>query len=64
MLNADYSFEIISIVHSVPQFFMRNKSILGRVIHARGPEVSTNQAYSLFPIANLVNITEMTLSFS
>ena len=30
-MGADYSFELISIVHSVPQFFMHNKSILGRV---------------------------------
>ena len=30
-MSADYSFELISIVHWVPQFFMRNKSILGGV---------------------------------
>ena len=29
--GADYSFELISIVHWVPQFFMHNKSILGVV---------------------------------
>ena len=30
-MGADYSFELLSIVHSVPQFFMHNKSILGGV---------------------------------
>ena len=31
----DYSFELISTVHWVPQFFMRNKSILGGVSYVR-----------------------------
>ena len=30
-MGADYSFELLSIVHSVPQFFMHNKSTLGGV---------------------------------
>ena len=32
-MGAHYSFEPISIVHWVLQFFMRNKSILGRVYY-------------------------------
>ena len=31
-MGADYSFQLISIVHCVPQFFMHNKSILGGVV--------------------------------
>ena len=30
-MGADYSFELISIVHWVPQFFIHDKSILDRV---------------------------------
>ena len=30
-MGTDYSFELISIVHWLPQFFMHNKSIIGRV---------------------------------
>ena len=30
-MGVDYSFELISIDHWVPQFFMHNKSILGGV---------------------------------
>ena len=30
-MGANYSFELISVVHWVPQFFMHNKSILGGV---------------------------------
>ena len=31
VMGSDYSFELISFVHWVPQFFMHNKSILGGV---------------------------------
>ena len=35
MVQGDYSCEVISLVHWVPQFFMRNKSILGGVSYVR-----------------------------
>jgi hypothetical protein len=35
VMGADYSIELISIVHGVPQFFMHNKSILGGVLKRR-----------------------------
>ena len=43
-MDADYPFELISIVHWVSQFFMHNKSIIGGVTHKSmhphfGPDV-------------------------
>ena len=35
VMGADYSFELISIVHWVPQFIMHNRSILGGVSHCQ-----------------------------
>ena len=34
-MDADYSFEFISIAHWVPQFFMHNKSILGDCLKSK-----------------------------
>ena len=34
-MGADYSFELIFIVHRVPQFSMHNKSILGGVAYVK-----------------------------
>ena len=48
-MGADYSFELISIFHWVPQFFMYNKSILGGVDRVRAMNVTamSNPKYKL-----------------
>ena len=40
-MGADYSFDLISIVHWVPQFFVHNKSDLGGVKHSPSEKMSS-----------------------
>ena len=59
-MGADYSFEPFSIVHWVPQFFMHNKLILGRVGRTRkNVFLACFRAYVEHPDDHIVWATSM-----